>query len=159
MAEQTEWENAPQPIPDWAEPMARRFHEAYERLAPGFGYKTREASAVPWDDVPENNRLLMIRTVAEAVGCPDIEPAVKRGWHCMEIVGHGPVHCVVSDDGMRTSWHYNDRRDQAATFDELRNLLPDAAVEERNGELVIWTGLGVDPGDEEGQRLLPTPKQ
>ncbi len=48
-----------------AEAIAQRFHEAYERLAPSFGYETREASAVPWDQVPENNRRLMIAVVAE----------------------------------------------------------------------------------------------
>jgi hypothetical protein len=38
--------------------VARAFHEAYERLAPDFGYRTREASAKPWADVPEQNRAL-----------------------------------------------------------------------------------------------------
>ncbi|KKM02993.1 hypothetical protein LCGC14_1778860 [marine sediment metagenome] len=42
------------------EHLAQAFHEAYEELAPQFGYKTREASAVPWADVPENNKALMI---------------------------------------------------------------------------------------------------
>jgi hypothetical protein len=46
-----------------AEVIARQFHSAYERLAPAHGYETREASAVPWDDVPERNRLLMQATV------------------------------------------------------------------------------------------------
>jgi len=50
-----------------AEEMARRFHEAYERLAPSFGYKTREASAVPWEDVPEQNKALMIAVCAEMI--------------------------------------------------------------------------------------------
>lgn len=49
-----------------AEQLARTFHEAYERLAPDFGYATREASAKPWTDVPESNRKLMIAT-AQAV--------------------------------------------------------------------------------------------
>jgi hypothetical protein len=44
---------------------ARLFHETYERLAPRFGYTTRAESAVPWDDVPANNRALMEATVAE----------------------------------------------------------------------------------------------
>lgn len=48
-----------------AEFLARLFHEAYERLAPEFGYRTREASAVPWEDVPENNKRLMIATAEE----------------------------------------------------------------------------------------------
>lgn len=46
-----------------AEEIARAFHEAYEWLAPAFGYRTREASAKPWADVPEQNRRLMVATV------------------------------------------------------------------------------------------------
>lgn len=42
--------------------LAKLFHETYERLAPEHGYKTRAESAVPWDDVPENNKALMIAT-------------------------------------------------------------------------------------------------
>jgi hypothetical protein len=51
--------------PDDAEALARRFHEAYERLAPAFGYQTREASAKPWEQVPDNNRALMTAVCAE----------------------------------------------------------------------------------------------
>ena len=43
-----------------AEKVARAFHEAYEQLAPLYGYETRNASAVPWEQVPDNNRELMI---------------------------------------------------------------------------------------------------
>lgn len=50
-----------------AEGLARRFHEAYEALAPQFGYRTREASAVPWADVPQQNRNLMIATAARVL--------------------------------------------------------------------------------------------
>jgi hypothetical protein len=50
-----------------AEPIAAAFHEAYERLAPRYGYKTREASAVPWAEVPSNNRALMCAVVADLV--------------------------------------------------------------------------------------------
>lgn len=45
------------------ERIARCFHEAYERLAPEFGYRTRDASAKPWAEVPAENRDLMIATV------------------------------------------------------------------------------------------------
>ncbi len=51
-------------LPD-AETIARRFHETYERLAPDFGYRTREASAKPWDDIPPHSRALMIHTAME----------------------------------------------------------------------------------------------
>jgi len=45
------------------EEMARAFHEAYEEFAPSFGYRTRAASAVPWKDLPADNKALMIATV------------------------------------------------------------------------------------------------
>ena len=48
-----------------AESVARQFHEAYERLAPSFGYETRKASALPWEQIPENNRRLMIAVASE----------------------------------------------------------------------------------------------
>ena len=38
------------------------WHNHYERLARQFGYDTRADSQVPWDDVPEKNRALMIAT-------------------------------------------------------------------------------------------------
>lgn len=45
------------------ESIAREFHEAYEKLAPAYGYETREESAVPWEQVPEPNRKLMVAVV------------------------------------------------------------------------------------------------
>jgi hypothetical protein len=50
-----------------AEELARLFHEAYERLAPGHGYQTRPESAVPWEEVPEGNRDLMVATAAAII--------------------------------------------------------------------------------------------
>lgn len=53
------------PIEEQAEKLAQKFHESYERLAPNFGYKTREASAKPWSEVPEQNKKLMIMVCTE----------------------------------------------------------------------------------------------
>ena len=53
-----------------AEDLARAFHETYERLAPEFGYETRRESAVPWEDVPENNKNLMIACWRASSGMP-----------------------------------------------------------------------------------------
>lgn len=50
-----------------AEALARLFHAIYERLAPEHGYKTRDASAVPWEDVPDDNKRLMIATAVEVL--------------------------------------------------------------------------------------------
>lgn len=47
--------------------IAAAFHEAYERLAPSYGYKTREASAVPWEDVPNDNKRLMRRVARDLI--------------------------------------------------------------------------------------------
>lgn len=46
---------------------ARLFHEAYERLAPSFGYE----SAVPWEDLPEDNKRLM------AAVCSEVGAAIR----------------------------------------------------------------------------------
>lgn len=45
--------------------IAREFHETYERLAPAHGWMTQAASAVKWEDVPEENRALMVSVVQE----------------------------------------------------------------------------------------------
>lgn len=50
-----------------SEAIAQAFHETYERLAPEFGYRTREASAKPWAEVPEQNKRLMIAVVKELI--------------------------------------------------------------------------------------------
>ena len=42
--------------------LAKTFHQIYERLAPEYGYKTRDESAVAWENVPEKNSKLMIAT-------------------------------------------------------------------------------------------------
>lgn len=45
-----------------AEQIARKFHETYERLAPATKHVR---TAVAWDDVPEQNRALMVAVVTE----------------------------------------------------------------------------------------------
>jgi hypothetical protein len=50
-----------------AEALARLFHETYERLAPDYDYSTRPESATSWEEVPENNRRLMVATCAEVL--------------------------------------------------------------------------------------------
>ena len=50
-----------------AEELARAFHETYERLAPEFNYETREDSRTAWEDVPEDNRRLMVAVAAELI--------------------------------------------------------------------------------------------
>ena len=57
-----------------AEMIAGIFHATYETLAPDHGYEAREASAVGWDDVPANNKALMIATVANMLNMGVIRP-------------------------------------------------------------------------------------
>ncbi|KKN12468.1 hypothetical protein LCGC14_1016360 [marine sediment metagenome] len=49
------------------ERLARNFHRIYERLAPSFSYTTRKESAVPFDDLPDNNKNLMLAVCSEIV--------------------------------------------------------------------------------------------
>lgn len=109
--------------PRGAEQIAQLFHEAYERLAPSFGYKTRDASAVPWTDVPEPNRSLMIAVAAEVAGAAkhgdvkelreshgkllDENAALARKIELMEEALEdaeslrADICAVLSDDGLR----------------------------------------------------------
>lgn len=59
---------------DKSESIAKAFHDTYERLAPSFGYSTRKSSAVPWEEVPDNNKALMIATVREVMNSSLPEP-------------------------------------------------------------------------------------
>lgn len=61
-----------------AEQIAQAFHEAYERLAPDFGYRTREASAKPWAEVPGQNKSLMIAVVRSLLDSGVILSAASR---------------------------------------------------------------------------------
>jgi len=42
--------------------VAEEFHRAYQELAPEYGYETKGGSNVPWHEVPEMNRHLMVQT-------------------------------------------------------------------------------------------------
>lgn len=62
--------------------LAKVFHDTYESLAPVYDYKIRTTSAVPWQDVSENNRNLLVATIEavlahlakqEVVACSDGE--------------------------------------------------------------------------------------
>jgi len=52
-----------------AEQLARLFHETYERLAPEYGYETRPETAIPWEQIPDDNRnkRLMIAVAGEVL--------------------------------------------------------------------------------------------
>ena len=70
--------------------VAQAFHEAYEELASEFGYKTREASAVPWADVPEGNKALMIATaerVMQAIDLPAALEALEEAQGKLKAIG------------------------------------------------------------------------
>lgn len=58
-----------------AEQLARSFHEAYERLAPSFGYETRRETSIPWEQIPASNpnKQLMIAVADEIIHLPQPE--------------------------------------------------------------------------------------
>jgi hypothetical protein len=46
------------------EELARLFHDTYEALAPSHGWETQERSRKDWDEVPAENKSLMIAVAA-----------------------------------------------------------------------------------------------
>lgn len=62
-----------------ADRVAAAFHAAYERRAPEFGYATRQASAVPWTQVPAGNKSLMTAVAAELIGSGVISVGIAGG--------------------------------------------------------------------------------
>lgn len=57
------------------EQIARRFHEVYEQLGPGFGWQTQEsARGKSFDELPESNRQLILATVGVLLDTGVIEP-------------------------------------------------------------------------------------
>ena len=83
-----------------AEKLAEQFHTIYEELAPSFSYKTRKASAVPWKDVPEQNKRLMIAVVEKAM-LPEIERLLADEREKGHIEGHtcGDSIIEIDEDG------------------------------------------------------------
>lgn len=71
-----------------AEDLARLFHEEYERLAPDFGYSTREASAVPWEDVPDDNKSLMLAVAANVLAVVGRWPGEEPRYIIRESSGY-----------------------------------------------------------------------
>lgn len=65
-----------------AEELATLFHSTYERLAPKFEYETKLDSRKTWEDVPDNNRNLMIATSEEVIRILNLNICVcKRTNH------------------------------------------------------------------------------
>ena len=50
-----------------AETFAKFFHKQYEELAPHHGYETKPESKVPFDELPLENRSLMVHVCAEVL--------------------------------------------------------------------------------------------
>src|SRR5229473_6765033 len=74
-----------------AENLARFFHTTYEELAPQFNYSTRKASAVPWQDVPENNKRLMIAVSEQVILLFEAEARAEK-IALKTLSGLEPVH-------------------------------------------------------------------
>jgi hypothetical protein len=77
-----------------ADELARLFHETYERLAPSFGYETRRASAVPWEQVPAANRALMIAVASHVLERIEFEAQVRQA-EVMEDALDAAISCDI----------------------------------------------------------------
>jgi hypothetical protein len=76
------------------EKLAEMFHESYERLAPSFGYKTRDESSKPWAEVPSSNKHLMVAVAAE------ILKKIRRSQdENLEVIRDWKHHWMAKEDG------------------------------------------------------------
>ena len=79
LCEELNFESSPTKPDEVSQPkpeqLAQLFHETYEDEAPRHSYTTREASAKPWSEVPENNRNLMIETCRRI-----LKKMFEEGW-------------------------------------------------------------------------------
>lgn len=82
-----------------SEQLAKLFHETYERLAPTFGYETRKGSAVPWEQVPDRNKRLMI-AVADLIELQYF--SAKQEGDSEDDIGLGDEFFCTSGYGART---------------------------------------------------------
>lgn len=74
-----------------ADVVARAFHEKYEQLAPMHGWETQHRSRREWEDVPAENRALMVHVADDLIGegiiwpgptltedAPPVDPGLDR---------------------------------------------------------------------------------
>lgn len=104
-----------------AEKLAKFFHDTYEELAPSHGYETREASRKPWDDVPEQNKGLMVEVaqkVLDRLSAIDTLPA----WLYQRYTPAQPLWEDLSESD-RSYWEHEARAVRRAV---ARNGFKDA---------------------------------
>jgi len=122
--------------------MAERFHEAYERLAPQFGYETREETR-QFDPASPNGRL-MIAVCEEIFTAPTNDEVRKVVKFCRER--------AESYGALRQSSTTAIALDKAAAL--LERLSPEAVRDDgwqpietapRDQVILAWPGPGDDP--------------
>lgn len=88
-----------------AEVLAKMFHARYEELAPMFGYATRKESAVPWEQVPENNRRLMTAVCESMLATLAAAPALSPGAPpAIDEIGLGDVAWGIAKQAVVEKW-------------------------------------------------------
>lgn len=103
------------------EKLAQAFHETYERLAAEFGYKTREASAKPWAEVPNQNKRLMVAVCAEIAQLlgASLEDTARMDW-----LDGMTRHIVVHIEGKTVIQHNYGAFNFRASIDAVRKNNP-----------------------------------
>lgn len=60
--------------------IAKQFHTTYESFAPHHGWETQRRSRVVWDEVPEENKTLMMAVVNKLLIDGIIEPGKNLSY-------------------------------------------------------------------------------
>jgi hypothetical protein len=92
--------------------LARLFHETYERLAPSFGWETQERSRRDWDDVPAENKALMVAVASEVIDALRLDALwavldAAEAWADVLPVGWYPPELGALTDAVRAWREYD----------------------------------------------------
>jgi hypothetical protein len=134
-----------------SERVAQAFHEAYERLAPQFGYETRRESAVPWSEVPDANKRLMVAVSGEVLAA--LSGALQEQTRLADSAfGKAEQYlqaAKVSEDGLALC-----RERKEAAEDKFRALT--AALEGIAANAEDWHGPPPDMGHVRALAVIAT---
>lgn len=91
------------------EDACRIMHDAYEDAAKGAGWETQAASRVPWDDVPEANKVTMRAAVTAlldhlAMPWPDRQAGDLDGLAFRCLCGAEPTWAITREGDVASCW-------------------------------------------------------
>lgn len=138
---------------DIVDAIAAEFHRQYEMRAHYHGYKTRDASAVPWAEVPDQNKGLMREVVAVLLD----EGIIEVGG-CLDVSESDPLKVALRFDES-VARHLPDelRADCSPGTAPFEDQLAEALAWGAGGQVVIVQADAADLSDPSQARMFNIP--